>query len=208
MSIVIDPAATAAALFDMDGTLVDSSAAVHVAWGEFAERHGLDAPELLAHVHGVRAVDTVRRFVPSADVVAETERLLAREIELVDRVTAIPGAVELLAALPAAGVPTAIVTSAPRDLALVRLAAAGVPVPEVFVTGEDVARGKPAPDGYLLAAERLGADPARCLVFEDADAGIRSGLAAGATVVVVGGLPSDAAVGLDRIPDYRGVAIR
>ncbi|MFW8745713.1 HAD family hydrolase, partial [Mesorhizobium japonicum] len=115
MSIVIDPAATAAALFDMDGTLVDSSAAVHVAWGEFAERHGLDAPELLAHVHGVRAVDTVRRFVPSADVVAETERLLAREIALVDRVTAIPGAVELLAALPAAGVPTAIVTSAPRD---------------------------------------------------------------------------------------------
>jgi mannitol-1-/sugar-/sorbitol-6-phosphatase len=207
VTLTIDPTTTAAALFDMDGTLVDSSAAVEISWTEFAERHGLDAAELLAHIHGVRAVDTIARFVPSADVAAETTILLDREMALVDRVTAIPGAIELLRALPEAGIPTAIVTSAPRDLALARLGAAGIPVPPVFVTGEDVEHGKPAPDCYQLAAERLGVDPAHCVVFEDADAGIRAGLAAGARVVVIGDLPSDAAADLTRIPDYREVTV-
>lgn len=204
---MIDPAATAAALFDMDGTLLDSSAAVEASWTEFAKDHGLDPDEVLRSVHGVRAVDSIARYLPAEKVESETRRLLDREMDMTDGIVEIAGATALLEALPAAGIPVAIVTSAPRDLALARLAAAGIPVPPVLVTGDDVERGKPAPDCYLAAAARLGADPARCVVFEDAEAGIRAGLAAGARVVVIGGYASDTTESLTRLPDYREVAV-
>jgi sugar-phosphatase len=207
MTLRIDPRAVDAVLFDMDGTLVDSGAAVEASWTEFANEHGLDPAEVIASVHGVRAAESIARYLPAADVPAATRRLLDRELTLLDGVVAIAGAVELLAELPGAGVPVAIVTSAPRDLALARLGAAGVPVPPTLVTAEDVDHGKPAPDCYLEGARRLAADPVRCLVFEDADAGIRAGLAAGARVVVVGDAVSPAAAGLVRIPDYREVAV-
>jgi sugar-phosphatase len=207
MTLTIDSRTTDAVLFDMDGTLVDSAAAVEASWTEFADEHGLDPAEVIAAVHGVRAAESIARYLPAAEVPAATRRLLDRELTLLDGVVAIPGAVELLAALPAAGVPVAIVTSAPRDLALARLGAAGIPVPDVIVTAEDVAHGKPAPDCYLEGARRLGADPARCLVFEDADAGVRAGLTAGARVIVVGELDSPVAAGLARIPDYREIRL-
>lgn len=207
MSLVIDPADVGAALFDMDGTLLDSGAAVVASWTEFAEDHGLDVDEVLGSIHGVRAVESVARYVPAERVASETTRLLDREKAMTDGIREIPGAGALLEALPAVGVPVAIVTSAPRDLALVRLAAAGIPVPPVLVSGDDVEHGKPAPDCYLAAAGRLAADPARCLVFEDAEAGIRAGLAAGARVVVVGAHVSPATEGLTRLGDYRAVAI-
>lgn len=193
-----------AALFDMDGTLVDSGATVERIWTEVAERYGVDAGELLRVIHGVRAGDTIRRYFP-AGVHDEANALMEeREIALSDATVEIPGAVAYLAHLTDLGIPWAVVTSATAPLARVRLAAAGVTIPDVLVTAELVAHGKPAPDGYLLAAERLGVAPGDCVVFEDVDAGIRAGLAAGARVVVVGA-EAPAPEGLTRIPDYRGL---
>jgi len=203
----LDPADVDAALFDMDGTLLDSSAAVEGSWTLFAEEYDLDPAEVIAAVHGVRAVESIARWVPPAEVEAATRKLIDREMSLTDGIVEIAGAAELLRTLADASLPAAIVTSAPRELAIVRLEAAGIPIPAVFVTGDDVERGKPAPDCYLLAAERIGADPARCVVFEDAEAGIRAGLAAGARVVVVGDFASATTASLERIADYRGVEV-
>ena len=193
---------SSAALFDMDGTLVDSTSAVETVWTEVAQRYGLDAAEVLAVAHGVRAVDTMRRFLPESEVAAAVAYLEARELTLLDGVVEIPGAVDFLAGL---GTPWAVVTSASPALAHARLRAAGIPVPSVLVTAADVEQGKPAPDGYLLAAQRLGVAASDCTVYEDAEAGIRAGLAAGAAVVVVGTWESETTVGLQRISDYRRV---
>ncbi|WP_145730800.1 HAD-IA family hydrolase [Nitrospirillum pindoramense] len=174
----------AAFLFDMDGTLVDSIAAANRAWSRWAARHGLDPAPVLATMHGVRAVETIRRWSPpGTDVEAEAALLTLAEIEDVEGTVAIPGAPAFLATLP----PTrwAIVTSAPRDLALARLGAAGLAPPPVIITADDVSRGKPAPDPFLLAARRLEVAPQDCLVWEDAPAGIAAGEAAGAAVAVI-----------------------
>ena len=199
-SIVTRPAA---ALFDMDGTLVDSTATVERVWTEIATRHGWDVAELLAVSHGVKADDTMRRYLPESEIAEALAALQERELELVDGTVEVAGARRYLDRLDAAGVLWAVVTSAPRELARARILAAGLHRPDVLVTADDVVQGKPAPDGYRMAASRLGVDAASCVVFEDADAGIQAGLAAGSTVVVVGGATGDAATGLARIRDYR-----
>lgn len=197
---------TRAALFDMDGTLVDSTAIVETIWGEFAERFGLDRETLLGAVHGVRAEDSVRRFAPAgSDTAAIVAELNAYELEHTEGTVEIPGAVAFLAALPRTRV--ALVTSASPALASGRLSAAGVPSPDVVVTADDVAHGKPAPDCYLAAAERLGVAAQDAVVFEDAEAGIRAGLAAGMRVVVVGAHESPTTEGLPRIADYRDARV-
>lgn len=174
----------AAFLFDMDGTLINSMAAVERVWGEWATRHGLDLATFMPTVHGVRAVETVaRQNIPGLDPHREALLLLQAEIEDVGGILPIPGVLSFLSSLPPER--WAIVTSAPRQLALIRLAAAGIPLPAVIVSGEDVAAGKPAPDCFLLGAARLGLDAKDCLVFEDAPAGIAAGQAAGADVVVI-----------------------
>ncbi len=174
----------AAFLFDMDGTVLDSIAAAERVWGDWARRHGLDAETFLPTIHGVRAEDTIRRQnLAGVDVALEVETLLRAEMADVAGVVPIPGADAFLRALPADR--WAVVTSAPRELARHRLAAAGLPIPAVLITAEDVSRGKPAPDGYRLAAERLGVAADACLVFEDAPAGLQAGEAAGADVLVI-----------------------
>ena len=174
----------AALLFDMDGTLINSIAAAERVWAAWAERYGLDVATFLPTIHGVRGVETIARLgLPGVDPVAEAQAILAGELADLEGVVAIEGAAAFLAGLPEDR--WAIVTSAPRVLALRRLAAAGLPAPAVLVAAEDVTRGKPAPDGFLLAAARLGQRIEDCLVFEDAPAGIQAAEAAGAAVVVV-----------------------
>jgi sugar-phosphatase len=191
-----------ALLFDMDGTLIDSHAVVERIWHTFAERFDLDPREILAQSHGVRMIETIRRHAPpGTDAEAVARELSAIEILDAEGVAPIGGAGEFLRALPAASV--ALVTSATSELARVRMELVGIPLPRVVVTAEEVDRGKPAPDCYLLAAERLGIAPGDAVVFEDAEAGIRAGLAAGMRVVVVGGWQSPTTVGLPRVRDYR-----
>ncbi|MFC3642560.1 HAD-IA family hydrolase [Aquibium oceanicum] len=171
-------------LFDMDGTILNSIAAAERVWSIWATRHGIDVAAFLPTIHGKRAIETIGQLnLPDIDLVAEAEALAQAEIDDVEGVVSIAGAAAFLAALPADR--WAIVTSAPRRLALRRLQAAGLPVPPLMITGEDVSRGKPAPDCFLLAAERLGQAVGDCLVFEDAPAGIQAAEAAGARVVVV-----------------------
>ncbi|WP_292047163.1 MULTISPECIES: HAD-IA family hydrolase [unclassified Brevundimonas] len=171
-------------LFDMDGTLITSTAAAERVWTRWAKRHGLHVAALLSVMHGVRAVDTIRRQnLPDIDLDAEVAWVERGEIEDVEGVAPIAGAVDFLTRLPPDR--WAVVTSATVPLARARLTAAGVTPPAVLITAEDVERGKPDPAGYLKAAATLGFDIADCLVFEDADAGVKAGEAAGADVVVV-----------------------
>lgn len=171
-------------LFDMDGTLLNSIAAAERVWSIWAERHGLDVEAFLATIHGVRAIDTItRQALPGVDPEVEARWITEAELNDVEGVVAIPGAVEFLKCLPAAQ--WALVTSAPKALALRRLQAAGIPVPTVLVTAEDVASGKPDPACYVLGAQRLGVAVQDCLVFEDATVGIQAGEAAGADIMVV-----------------------
>ncbi|WP_426302166.1 HAD-IA family hydrolase [Arthrobacter sp. R-11] len=194
-----------AVLFDMDGTLVDSTAVVEQVWGEFAARYGLDYAEILRTSHGVQARDTVRRFAPAgSDVEALTAELGQMERTRTEGVVALAGAEAFLRALPADVV--ALVTSADRVLAEVRMRAAGLDMPATAVTAESVTRGKPDPEGYLAAAALLGAEPADVVVFEDAPAGIAAARAAGMRTVVVGDGGGQAAEGLPRIADYSGIS--
>jgi len=171
-------------LFDMDGTVLTSIAAAERVWTTWAVRHGVDVDSFLPTIHGVRAIDTISRLgLPGMDAEAEAAWITEAEIEDVDGVLEVAGAAKFLRSLPARQ--WAIVTSAPRELALRRMAAAGIPEPEVMVTAEDVTAGKPDPAGYRLAARRLGVEPAQCLVFEDATVGILAAEAAGADLMMV-----------------------
>ena len=194
-----------AILFDMDGTLVDSTPVVEMVWRRFAATHGLDGDEILATSHGVKAIDTIRKHVPDIDADAAAEDLAAFEIGQNDGIIEIPGASAFVKSLEPGEF--AVVTSAPSQLARVRLALCDIPIPEVLVGAENVERGKPNPDPYLQAAAALGVAPEDCIVFEDAPAGIQSGLNAGMRVVVVGDSEDDIAVGLPRVPDYEHACI-
>jgi sugar-phosphatase len=177
----------AAFLFDMDGTLLDSSAVVDRVWGAWAKRHGIDVEELMAKVHGVRSEDTIRRFGgATVDVAKETQWILDAELTDVDGVIAVEGIHAFIEALDP-GTWT-IVTSATRALAEVRLRAVDLPIPDAMITAEDVQRGKPDPQGFLLGAQRLGVSIRECLVFEDSPAGVAAAKAAGAHVAIVGEL--------------------
>lgn len=195
-----------ALLVDMDGTLVDSTAAVERSWRAFAGRHGLDADAVIASAHGRRTVETVVAHAPAGvDVAAETERIEAEEVNATEGIVAVPGAPELLARIPPGG--WALVTSAGRALAASRMGVAGLPLPREIVSADDTRAGKPDPEGYLAAAARLGIDARDTVVLEDADPGIQAGLASGATVLVVGTRAGAAAAGLPRVADLRGLSV-
>ena len=192
-----------AVLSDMDGVLVDSWAAIERTWREFAERHGLDPEVVLGASHGRPTIDVIRSVAPYLD--AEAAAIDRAQIADVDGLRALPRARELVQSVPAGRF--AIVTSASRPLAESRLRAAGLPVPDVLVTADEVESGKPHPAGYLRAACLLGVDPAHSVVLEDAPAGVDAGVAAGMTVIGVLTTNSDSALrkAHSRVPDLRAL---
>lgn len=183
----------AAVLLDMDGTLVDSDAAVERAWATWSAEFGVDAAAVLAIAHGAPADTTARKLLADATDDAVT-RAAARQLELqyddLSDVRALHGAAELITVLAERRIPWAVVTSADVRLAEARLAAAGIVAP-LLVTVEDISAGKPDPEGFLLAARRLGVAPRRCLVVEDSEPGLTAGRAAGAMTAALKGLDGD-----------------
>ena len=167
-------------LSDLDGVLADSEASSQRAWAAWGARHGIDGVALQAANQGRPAWEVIAGVVHPSRVEEEAAFLHDAEVSDAGSLTAFPGAVEVLA-LPR----VAVVTSCDHALALVRLAGAGLAVPEVLVTSDMVRAGTPAPEAYLLGAERLGAEPADCVVLEDAPAGIAAGRAAGMAVWAV-----------------------
>ena len=169
-----------AILFDLDGTLIDSTPVTSRAWARWGRELGITRTDY--HSHGVPARQVVDSVVDSGDLAPERRQEaldLINHLEETDAegVTVLPGAAELLASIPAGR--WTVVTSCTDALAAVRLSAVGWAAPEHLVTADAVSVGKPDPEGYLLGASRLGADPARTLVVEDAPAGLAAGRAAG-----------------------------
>jgi sugar-phosphatase len=169
----------AAILADLDGTLVDSVASSERAWGALARRRGLDEEETHRFAMGRPTRETIALLVPAEERVAEQAQVDRDEVDDAGSVVAYPGAAELLAGR----VPIAVVTSGSNALATARLHGAGLEVPEAMITADRVTKGKPDPEPFLLGARALGIEPGRCLVLEDAPAGIESGRAAGMPVV-------------------------
>ncbi|HLN04124.1 MAG TPA: HAD family hydrolase [Bryobacteraceae bacterium] len=167
----------AAILFDMDGTLVDSMAHDERQWTRWAARYGLDPQPILKISHGRRTEETIREVAPHLATEDEFARFAEEELSDREGVRAVPGAAALLRALPRGS--WALVTSAPRQLAQVRMECAGLMLPSVVVSADDVKNGKPHPEGVLLAAHLLGVAPAECLVIEDTPAGIQAARAGG-----------------------------
>lgn len=170
-------------LFDLDGVLADSNPAVVRVWTYWAVQHGFDPSEVVHKAHGRPSITTVREYLPEGDAEAENREIERREIEDVEDVRALPGACDLLQALPPDR--WTIVTSCTRPLAVVRIRAAGLPLPKHMVTSSDITRGKPDPEPYLKGAAKLGLATSDCVVIEDAGAGVRSGKAAGARVIAL-----------------------
>jgi sugar-phosphatase len=171
-----------AVLFDMDGTLVDSSSCVESTWRMWAGKHGVDIDALLRISHGRQNYETIRQIAPHLETPEEIAFLVRTEEDCHEGIGEVRGARALIEAM---GTTTrwAVVTSAWRTLAEKRLRLAGLPIPRVLVTSDDISHSKPHPEGYLLAAARLGVAPADCLVIEDAHAGIDAARAAGMRVI-------------------------
>jgi len=181
--------ACSALLFDMDGVLIDSTPAVERVWRQWAIEHGFEPHEVVRAAHGRPSLTTVREYLPTADYLAENREVERRELEDIEGIVALPGAMELLTALPRER--WAIVTSCTRPLAEVRLRAAGLPRPIALITSSDVKNGKPAPDPYIKAAQMLGFAADGCVVVEDAPAGVRAGKSAGARVIGLSTIADD-----------------
>lgn len=172
-----------AVLTDLDGVLVDSIVGIEQAWSQWADRHDLDHAEVFAGLHGVRAIEHVRRLVPDRDAADEVARIEQAELRFVSASRAVSGAADLIGTLPQDR--WAVVTSGSQVLATARLQAAGLPIPAILIAAEDVVEGKPDPEGYQKAARALGVAPGDCVVIEDAPAGIRAAQAAGCRVIAV-----------------------
>ena len=176
-----------ALLLDMDGTLVNSDAVVERCWRRWAQRQGLDPEAVLRVVHGRQGYATMAALLPDRPMeqnYAENRVMLAEETADTDGVIPVGGAAAFMAAI--ASLPHALVTSADEALARARMGAAALPMPETRVTAERVGASKPDPEGFLKGAAELGFAPADCVVFEDSEAGITAGRAAGMRIVGIG----------------------
>ncbi|KAK4101682.1 HAD-like protein, partial [Parathielavia hyrcaniae] len=177
-------------LFDMDGTIIDSTNAVVKHWEAIGKEIGVDPAVILQTSHGRRSIDTLQILAPEKanwEYVKHMEGLLPK-LHGADAVE-IPGARPLLEDLIARSAPWTIVTSGTVPLVTGWLDVMKIPAPPHLVTAESVAHGKPDPACYLLGRERLlglgGADDQSVLVLEDSPAGIRAGKAAGCKVLAV-----------------------
>lgn len=173
-----------AVLFDSDGVLIDSHEVVEAAWRQLSNEFGLDGDRVVREQAGVLPGDTLSRYLSDDRVLEAVERLEALELDLVEQVGALPGASRLVHQIRS--FPCAIVTSGSRQLATARWEAAGIEIPRVTVTADDVTSGKPDPAPYLKAAELLEVVPSRCVVFEDSPAGGAAASTFGGSVVAVG----------------------
>jgi sugar-phosphatase len=171
-----------AVLFDMDGTLVDSTAVVERTWTRWALEQQLDPAVVVAFAHGRPTADTIRMAAPHLDAEAEAARLLVEEELDPTPVDTIPGALEAVRAADKYA-KWAVVTSASRKLASMRLTLGGFPKPPILISADDIVRGKPDPEGFLSAAKFLGVPAGECVVFEDTPAGLEAGRAAGAKII-------------------------
>lgn len=203
--IAVAPLHVSALLFDMDGTLVDSKSAIESGWRQWCLEHGVDFEELMAASHGRRSDDIIRQFLKEGDVASVAAAFTEMELSAAQGIKPMPGAQRLLSLLPAGK--WTIVTSAARRLAARRLQAAGLPMPETIVTAEDVANGKPAPDGYLLAASRLGYAPHDCLVLEDAALGHEAARRAGIASINVGSKFNEIRPALTSVTDLSALGV-
>jgi mannitol-1-/sugar-/sorbitol-6-phosphatase len=178
---------TRALLIDMDGVLVDSTPAVARTWARWAAKFGMDAEYVVKYAHGRTSLNSIREILPSASNethLAENQWLEDAEVADFADVVALPGTQELLAAIPSSQF--AVVTSASRKLAEVRLRAAGLwQFARNLVTSSDIQRGKPDPEPYLKGAAKLAIPAIECVVIEDAPSGTRSGKSAGARVLAL-----------------------
>jgi mannitol-1-/sugar-/sorbitol-6-phosphatase len=170
-------------LFDLDGVLIDSTSVLERIWRDWASQHGLENDELRSIALTTRTVEAVRRLAPHLDAVQQAYMLESAEATQLEGLRPVEGALELVSKLPSGN--WAVVTSVQAETALAKLHAVGFPNPPVLVSGDQVMRGKPQPDGYLLASRMLGVQPAACLVIEDTPAGIRAALSAGMRVVAL-----------------------
>lgn len=198
-----------AILFDMDGTLVDSTAIVERAWGNWAAHHNLSLPDILAFSHGRPTISTLEQFRPGHDHKSDLEELARFEETETGGILAVPGAAEILHSMQKQNHPWALVTSAWRKLAETRVLAAGLPLPTVIVPIDEIQNGKPDPEGFLHAAAQLGVEPKDCVVFEDTRPGIDAGLRAGMQVIAL--LTTCPAEQLNHNPlirDFRDVQIQ
>jgi sugar-phosphatase len=196
-----------AVLFDMDGTLVDSTRVVELAWEGWAKRHNLPLPAVLSFSHGRPTIATMEHFLPGRDHTEELDEMERHEETQLEDILAVPGAVQVVHALQ--NHPWAIVTSAWRTLAEARVTAAGLPLPKVVVPVDEIQNGKPDPEGFLRAAEQLGVPPEECLVFEDTRPGIEAGMKAGMQVVALRTtMPPHELAHRPLIRDFRDVTIR
>jgi len=196
-----------AVLFDMDGTLVDSTRVVELAWNWWAARHHVPLETVLSFSHGRPTVATMEHFFPARDHTEELKALEQYTESLLEGIVAVPGAAQVVHALQ--NHPWGIVTSAWRTLAVSRITAVGLPLPKVIVAIDEISNGKPEPEGFLHAAERLGVAPEECLVFEDTRPGIEAGLNAGMQVVgLLTTVPAEQLRHRPLIQDFRDVTIR
>jgi mannitol-1-/sugar-/sorbitol-6-phosphatase len=177
----MNEASCAALLFDLDGVLINSTPAVARVWRRWAVEHGFNPEEVVARAHGRPSLTTVREYLPNADHEAENREVERREIEDLEGVVPLPGALDLLASLPEDR--WTIVTSCTRPLAEVRIRAAGLPLPRKMITSNDIHHGKPHPEPYLKGASVLGFAAGECIVLEDVPAGVRAGKSSGARVI-------------------------
>jgi mannitol-1-/sugar-/sorbitol-6-phosphatase len=175
--------AAGALLFDLDGVLVDSTANVERHWRDWATSNGLDADRILSVVHGRRAIDSIREQAPHLDAERELATLVEAEMRDTSGILVFDGAADLLASIPRGR--WAIVTSGTHGVASARLRTAGLPIPDVLITADRVAQGKPDPEGYLAAAAALGLTAESCIVVEDAPAGVEAARRAGMRCIAI-----------------------